>query len=217
MCGRFVLFANDQQLVDIPEFSVVRAPVGAPPPRYNIAPTHTIPILRLAFETDEALIEPARWGLIPPWKRDISGPPLFNARAETVRSKPSFADAFRQGRCLIPMNGYYEWANKIPYWITTGSLIWVAGLYSTALGQLSATMITTESAPPLDAVHHRMPRFLSPSQYQQWLARSDEEAGELLRPTEPELIADFRLTQADVAVGNVANDYPELIESRSLF
>lgn len=209
-------------LFDVP-FSDVHAPQGLPPARYNIAPTQVIPILR-AVSATEAMLEPARWGLIPHWKKDDSGPPLFNARAETLQEKPSFREAFKHGRCAIPMDGYYEWSEspelgaspssgkKTPYWITTGKVMWVAGLWSTGLDQLSATMVTTDSAPPLDAVHHRMPRFLARDEMEQWLLGDSREAAELLAPARESVIDAFKITPADSAVGNARNDYKELID-----
>ncbi|AZA10882.1 SOS response-associated peptidase [Corynebacterium gerontici] len=217
MCGRFVLFTTEDALIeatlDTTDFAKVQAPAGLPRARYNIAPTTPIPILR-AIDATEASIAPARWGLFPHWKRDDSGPPLFNARAETVSEKPSFRSAFKTQRCAIPMDGYYEWHQKQPQWIRTGSLIWVAGLWDTGLDMLSATMITTGAQAPLDQVHHRMPRFLQSEEISQWLMGTAEEAAELLAPGSTE---GFQITPADPAVGNVRNDYPELISSASLF
>ncbi|AZA09810.1 SOS response-associated peptidase [Corynebacterium pseudopelargi] len=217
MCGRFVLFTTEDALIeaarDTAGYEQVTAPQGLPRARYNIAPTTPIAILR-AHNAQEASLEPARWGLIPHWKRDDSGPPLFNARAETVREKPSFRSAFQHGRCAIPMDGYYEWHNKQPYWISTGHVIWVAGLVQDNDGQLSATMITTDSEAPLEWIHHRMPRFLAPGQIKQWMLGSDEEAAELLVPGPTE---GFEAKAADPAVGNVRNDYPELLQPAGLF
>ena len=226
MCGRFVLFSSEATLLKVPGFSEVHAPAGLPPARYNIAPTQIIPILRPGSSPKEATIEPARWGLLPNWKKDESGPPLFNARCETVTSKPSFRDAFKHGRCLIPMDGYYEWhvdepagkgtkPTKTPQWITTGEVVWVAGLWATGLDLLSATMITTASRPPLDWVHDRMPRFLLADEYATWLFGTPEEAAELLHPAPDELISRFTVRPADRAAGSVRNDYPELIAEQA--
>ncbi|WBT09356.1 SOS response-associated peptidase [Corynebacterium sp. SCR221107] len=217
MCGRFVLFSSEESLLRVPGFQEVHAPAGLPPARYNVAPTQIIPILRPGTTPTEALVEPARWGLLPHWKKDESGPPLFNARAETVTAKPSFRDAFKHSRCLIPMDGYYEWhtdpetREKTPYWISTGQLVWVAGLWATGLDRLSATMITTASRPPLDWVHDRMPRFLLPDEYATWLFGTPNEAATLLHPVGEDLLNSFSVRTADKAVGNVRNDYPELI------
>lgn len=206
MCGRFVLFRTDN-LSDVPFFDVVHTPAGVPEPRYNIAPTTTIPILRPG-QAGEGVIEPARWGLIPQWKESDSGPPLFNARAETVRSKPSFRGAFTRGRCAIPLDGYYEWKDKQPYFIRTGQLLWAAAIADSGLGQVGAAMITTQALPPLESIHHRMPRFLSVDELELWLLGDEEAASALLSP---KVTGQFLITPADVRVGNVRHDFPELL------
>lgn len=213
MCGRFVLFTTGESLlaataalIDDPS-RPTRAPHGTPGPRYNIAPTNVIPIVRTA--PTETLLEPARWGLLPHWKKDLTGPPLFNARAETVATKPSFRDAYKRGRCVIPLDGYYEWHEKQPYFVRPAddSMLWAAGLWATGLDQLSATMITTASVAPLDWLHDRLPRFLAPEEVQPWL----EGATDLLDPSPESLVAGLTVSKADPAVGNVRNDYPELL------
>lgn len=218
MCGRFVLFTTAEALlsaagalIDAPGRSL-HAPVGTPGPRYNIAPTQVIPIMRFHSPT-EALLEPARWGLLPHWKKDLTGPPLFNARAETVAEKPSFRTAFKAQRCIIPLDGYYEWKDKVPHFVrrTDGKLLWAAGLCSTGLDQLSATMVTTAAVGEMVHLHDRLPRFLDHDEVEQWLLGSAEDATELLHPASDELVASLRISEADKAVGNVRNDYPELI------
>ncbi|MBG9258412.1 SOS response-associated peptidase [Corynebacterium belfantii] len=213
MCGRFVLFTTDESLLGHPAlriFHSIHAPKGMPPARYNIAPTTIIPVLRVGTTPTEVVIEPARWGLIPVWKREVTSPPLFNARAETVTTKPSFRQAFRTQRCAIPMDGYYEWHNEKPYWITTGAPTWVAGLWDSGAGMLSATMITTDSVAPLDWLHHRMPRFLNNDELAVWLRGSADEASGLLTPGDASA---FHTSPADPSVGNIRNDYPELIDA----
>ncbi|MEJ5928407.1 SOS response-associated peptidase [Corynebacterium sp. H128] len=215
MCGRFVLFTTGESLLDAVARAVqepglaVRAPQGTPGPRYNIAPTQVIPLVRLAADRSEILLEPARWGLIPRWKKDDSGPPLFNARAETVAQKPSFRDAYASGRCILPLDGYYEWHEKRPHFVrpATGDMLWAAGLWASGQNRLSTTMITTAAVEPLSWLHHRLPRFLSNAEIVPWLAGS----GELLHPSSTELLNGLEVTEADPAVGNVRNDCPELI------
>lgn len=224
MCGRFVLFATDDLLDhvgNLPGVQETHAPQDVPPARYNIAPTQVIPVVRLR-ET-YAQLDPARWCLLPHWKKDLNGPPLFNARAETVASKPSFREAFKQthdsGRCLIPMDGYYEWKpnesgrGKQPYFVTLGQgkVMWAAGLWATGLDQLSATIVTTEAAAPMDWLHDRLPRFLTEEEMRQWTEGSANEAAELLHPTPSSLREKFQLYAVDKAVGNSRNDYPELL------
>ncbi|MDD7586071.1 MAG: SOS response-associated peptidase [Corynebacterium glucuronolyticum] len=239
MCGRFVLFTTSDALLhaaaDITPYGELLAPHSTPTERYNIAPTQKIVIVRPATSEESAdpqgaaVLEPARWGLFPHWKKDDSGPSLFNARAETVAQKPSFRDAFKKTRCIIPMDGYYEWQTqgktKTPYFVhrpaesgagaendaQTGPLMWAAGLYSTGLGQVSATIVTTDSKEPIDWLHHRMPRFLAPDEVAQWLEGDAEEAEELLAPTPESLRSTFVTTEVDSRVGNVRNDFPELL------
>lgn len=216
MCGRFVLFTTAEALISatgqlFDGALQVRAPQGTPGPRYNLAPTQVVPIIR--GDGREMSIDPARWGLFPHWKKDDSGPPLFNARAETVAGKPSFRDAYRQGRCLIPMNGYYEWHEKKPQFVSLGGddteLMWAAGLWSTGLDQLSTTMLTTDSAGSIEWLHHRMPRFLTGSEITPWL--SGDTSPELLQPTPPELRERFLVREVAAEVGNVRNDHAGLI------
>lgn len=213
MCGRFVLFTESllAEVGNLPGVGEVHAPQGVPGPRFNIAPTQVVPAVRLREEL--AQVDPARWGLLPGWKKDESGPPLFNARAETVRSKPSFRAAFKAQRCLIPMNGYYEWhddgTGKAPYYVTRGEgLLWAAGLWDTGLERLSATIVTTAATPEMEWLHDRLPRFLGEEEVRTWATGSPEEAASLLAPTGLE---GFSARKADKAVGNVSNDYPGLI------
>ncbi|MGX4762776.1 SOS response-associated peptidase [Corynebacterium minutissimum] len=211
MCGRFVLFTESllDEVGEWESITEVHAPEGLPPARYNIAPTQPVAIVRV--EDTTARVEPARWGLLPHWKKDLDGPPLFNARAETVAKNPSFRDAFKAQRCVIPLDGYYEWkagdnpkAKKQPFYVTgPEGLLWAAGLWATGVDRLSATMVTTEATEEMAWLHHRLPKFLRREEIAPWLA------GEAL--LEPSSVEGFNARPADPAVGNVRNDYPELI------
>lgn len=211
MCGRFVLFTESllDEVGEWESITEVHAPEGLPPARYNIAPTQSVAIVRV--EDTTARVDPARWGLLPHWKKDLDGPPLFNARAETVAKKPSFRDAFKAQRCVIPLDGYYEWkagddpkAKKQPYYVTgPEGLLWAAGLWATGMDRLSATMVTTEATEEMAWLHHRLPKFLCREEISPWLA------GEAL--LEPSSVEGFNARPADPAVGNVRNDYAELI------
>lgn len=208
-----------EEVGTLPGVTETHAPDGTPPGRYNIAPTNQVALVRLA--EGYAQVDPARWGLFPHWKKDDSGPPLFNARAETVREKPSFRDAFRTNRAVMPLDGYYEWhtaddgTTKTPYFVrrNDGGMLYAAALWATGLDQLSCTMITTDSAAPLDWLHHRLPRFLLPGEIRQWCEGTPDEAGELLGTAPDELRGRLEWSEADKAVGNVRNDYPELIDA----
>ena len=225
MCGRFVLFTTAEALLTavggLPGVTDVQAPQGTPGPRYNLAPTQPVPVVRVDGTT--ARVDPARWGLLPHWKRDGQGPPLINARAETLADKPSFRDAFRRHRCLVPMDGYYEWHDsgdgKVPHLVspTGGGLLWAAGLWDTGLGQLSTTMVTTDAPEPLAWLHHRVPRLLAAEEVEQWLTGSPEQAAQLLHPSAGELLAGLEVRPVSREVGNVRNDHAGLLAETGLF
>ncbi|MBZ8176890.1 SOS response-associated peptidase [Corynebacterium poyangense] len=217
MCGRFTLFRPVEKLresvLSVPGVREVLFPEGPPPPRYNCAPSSTIAAVDLG-QSGQAVVAPARWGLIPPWKRDLLGPPLFNARAETVREKPSFREAFATQRCVIPMDGYYEWKDKKPYFISyaDGELMWAAALFSTALQQLSVTIITTAAMPPMEWLHHRMPRLLTQEELLPWTQGSASEATQMLHPSPEGLREKMEARRVSSAVGKVSHDDPSLIQ-----
>ena len=221
MCGRFVLFTTAEQLLDAvgrlpadPAIAAVRAPQHTPPPRYNIAPTQMVATVRM--DNSQALVEPARWGLLPGWKRDETGPTLFNARAETIAEKPSFRTAVRRAqRCLIPMDGYYEWHERQPYFVhrTDGQLLWAGGLWDTGTDRLSATIVTTAAPEPLRWLHHRTPLLLGPSSAARWLGPDPaEEVAALLAPAGAEVTDALATRPFTRAVGSVRNQGAWLLE-----
>ncbi|WP_291314643.1 SOS response-associated peptidase [Corynebacterium sp. UBA2622] len=218
MCGRFVLFTTGHDLLGeiaaLPGVGPVAAPDGTPPPRYNIAPTQQVPLVRVG--ESGARLDAARWGLLPAWKKDESGPPLFNARGETVAEKPSFRSAFAARRGLMVLDGYYEWkresGGKQPYYVAPGEgLLYAAALWDTGLDRLSTTMITTAAPESMEWLHHRLPLFLAADEVEQWVHGSPGEALELVRPSR---VADgLRAREAAREVGNVRNDYAELMSA----
>ncbi|WKD57046.1 Putative SOS response-associated peptidase YedK [Corynebacterium capitovis DSM 44611] len=220
MCGRFVLFTSGQDLIDeigrLPGASPLATPDGTPPARYNIAPTQQVPLIRFADAAPGAQLDAARWGLLPTWKKDDSGPPLFNARSETVADKPSFRSAFASRRGLMVLDGYYEWkregAAKQPYYVALSEgLLYAAALWDTGLDCLSTTMLTTAAPETTEWLHHRLPLFLAPDEVEQWVHGSPEDALALVAPSRvaPDLVA----RPAAPEVGNVRNDYPELMSA----
>jgi putative SOS response-associated peptidase YedK len=175
MCGRFYLDARAEELTEtlglssLPELR----------PRFNIAPSQ--PILA-AVATEEGRVGRwFRWGLIPAWAKDAKiGYRTLNARAETVATKPAFRAAFRRRRCLIPASGYFEWrpeaSGKQPYGIQPADapLLVFAGLYEhwpdpQGEGIDSCTILVTDAAPSIAAIHDRMPLCLAPAQFATWL------------------------------------------------
>ncbi|MDO4928917.1 MAG: SOS response-associated peptidase [Corynebacterium sp.] len=208
MCGRMTLFNISESLAKPPGLPAASLTDGLPPARYNIAPTQPIAAyIPEANSGGQPQLRAVRWGLRPHWKKDDSGPVLFNARAETVRAKPSFRDAFQTGRCLIACDGYYEWSNRQPYWISTTERMWFAGLYA---GD-TATIITTASVGQLEQLHHRMPRILEPSEMPLWLGDATS-AADLLVPVDVAAF-DWEFREVSTQVNSASNEGPELLEA----
>ncbi len=177
MCGRFTLFEAETILSR--EFGVSGIPTLSP--RYNIAPSQPVAAVRATPAGSGREIALLRWGLIPSWSKDSAiGNRLINARAETAREKPSFRNAFRRHRCLIPANGFYEWQRlergKQPYFVRMRDerLFAFAGLWdrwgSPDTGVIeTCTILTTVANAVLAPIHDRMPVILPPTEYARWL------------------------------------------------
>jgi putative SOS response-associated peptidase YedK len=175
MCGRFYLDVQPDELMS--HFGLESVPVLEP--RYNIAPSQTVPAVLSGTGGRELRL--LRWGLIPFWAKDEKiGYRTINARAETVESKPAFRAAFRNRRCLIPASGFYEWRagpdGKQPYCIhpKQRALFAFAGLYEhwrDRAGKTidSCTILVTQANPVIQSVHDRMPVILAPENYAVWL------------------------------------------------
>src|SRR5918996_6212180 len=177
MCGRYDnLIARDayRRL-----FKPKRLPQSNSPPRYNIAPTDQISIIRIDPRDGERELVMARWGLVPWFSKTMPKVPHINARAETVHEKPLFREAFAKRRALVPATGFFEWQKradgKQPYRFQREDLqpFAFAGLWEFArLGGndiLSAAIIVGEPNPLAAAVHDRMPVILDPDDYDRWL------------------------------------------------
>jgi putative SOS response-associated peptidase YedK len=165
----------------------------------------------------------ARWGLVPSFARDTGGAARrINARAETVAGLPSFRAALARRRCLIPADGWYEWArrddgSRQPYFLTPadGSPLAFAGLYEfwgdAEHRLLTCAIVTTAAVGELAGVHDRMPLPLPREHWAGWLDPTRSDPGALLAPPAADLVARIELRPVGPAVGNVANDGPELI------
>ena len=144
------------------------------PARYNAAPTQDIAVVRFNPKAGRRSIDPLRWGLVPPWAKEIKiGARFLNARAETVAETNAFRTAFRKRRCLVPATGFYEWqkrpdGTKQPFWITRDdhAPFAFAGLAS-EWG--TCAIVTTEATPALADIHARMPVMLDPDAEERWL------------------------------------------------
>ena len=193
-------------------------------PRFNIAPTQMAPVVRRS--DDGRRMDMLRWGLIPSWSKDKNiASKLINARGETVAQKPSFRDAYKKRRCLVPVDGFYEWRKegeaKQPYRIgfRGGTPFVFAGLWESWTvpdGQEDAgdvietyTIVTTEANPKIAPIHHRMPVIVDSSDYDLWLNGAPDDAANVIRAFPPEEMAFYRVS---TRVNNVRNDDESCIE-----
>lgn len=190
MCGRFALKAPPAELMS--RFGLDECADFAP--RYNIPPGTDIPVIRQSPE-GKRVLHLLRWGLVPHWSKDAAiGAKLNNARGESVAEKPSFRDAFKRRRCLIPASGFYEWKtegkNKQPYYISlkSGEPMALGGLWESWKapdGTLlrTACIITTGPNEVMAPIHDRMPVIIPSEHWQDWLNASPEAITGLVVPS----------------------------------
>jgi putative SOS response-associated peptidase YedK len=209
MCGRYSLHSSPEVVALM--FGLSEVP--AYQPRYNIAPASQVLIARQEGELRAAAM--VKWGLVPRWAKDPAmGARMNNARAETVAQKPSFREAYRKRRCLIPANGFYEWklenGLKQPYYIhpASGELFAFAGLWEQWNDLQTCAIITTEANATMAAVHERMPVIVAPIDYAAWLSGESYEKVALC-PCSDAAIAIRRVSRA---VNNARTDVPGLLE-----
>jgi putative SOS response-associated peptidase YedK len=194
-------------------------------PSYNVAPQSFQPVVRLSPETGQRELFVMRWGLIPYWSKDGKASfSTINAKSETVATSPAFRDAWKQRRCLVPAEWFYEWQKvdektKQPYAIglSDGGMFAFAGLWETwkdrATGQRlrTYTILTTDPNELMEPIHNRMPVILRREDYSRWLAPAEAShlPVDLLRPYPAE---GMKAWKVDRRVGNVQNNDPSLIE-----
>ena len=218
MCGRFTRKENMQNLAEL---------LGLPippllPTRYNVAPSKLVACVRMNPDTTEREWVELKWGLVPSWAKDPSiGHKLINVRGETVGEKPSFRKAFKQQRCLVLADGFYEWKRegrtKQPYYIRFKDyrLFAFAGLWERWEKQdpalESCSLITIGPNAVMEPIHHRMPVLLATTQYDEWLDPSlhmVERLNTVLRPFPPEEMEAYPASQM---VNNPRYDQPQCV------
>lgn len=217
MCGRFTNKLSWAEIHALYQLTDTRPNIQ---PRYNIAPTQSVPVIRLGHDGQRELAM-LRWGLIPAWARDEKiGYSTINARAETVATKPAFRDAYRRRRCIVPASGFLEWRQegrgKQPYHFhrkddRPPSLAglwerWTRGPEPVE----SFTIIVTDANATIRPFHERMPVVLADDALDAWLdptAQPDKLAA-LLRPAEDDLLVADRVS---ARVNNVQNDDPDCL------
>jgi putative SOS response-associated peptidase YedK len=239
MCGRFAVTTDPAALAEkIQAINEARASESAGP-NYNVAPTTTITtVVRRHDEPDDEptrRVRLMRWGLIPPWAKagadggpESKGPQLINARADKVTTSPAFRTSAKSKRCLVPMDGYYEWrtnpaadgkkARKTPFYLhrADGEMLFAAGLWSVwkpakdASPLLSCTIITTDAVGALGEIHDRMPLIVPESDWDRWLDPDAPADLELL--ASPPDVTGIEMREISTLVNNVRNNGPELLE-----
>jgi putative SOS response-associated peptidase YedK len=218
MCGRYRLSRRKQ---------IVEEYFGSAPwdaewsPRYNIAPTQPVPVIRQNPKEPIRELSLMKWGLIPHWSKDGSGAAgMINARSETASTKPAFRDAMKFRRCVIPADGFYEWARtgkvKQPYCfeVNEGELFAFAGIWDrwkdvNGNWVKTCSILTTTPNAVTSTVHDRMPVIFDPDSYDLWLdpgMKRAEAASELLKPYSSERM---RCYPVSTRINHVSNDDEE--------
>jgi putative SOS response-associated peptidase YedK len=218
MCGRYRLSRRKQIIEEYFETAVWQDDWS---PRYNIAPTQPVPVIRQHPKEQVRQISLMRWGLIPNWAKDPSiATGTINAKSETAATKPAFRDPLKLRRCLIPSDGFYEWrrtsTSKQPFCfeVNEGELFAFAGLWDgwkDGRGNWvkTCTILTTTPNAVTAPVHDRMPVIIHPDSYDVWLdpgMRNIAVISELLKPYDAQLMACYPVS---TRINHVANDDEE--------
>jgi len=219
MCGRYLITSAPEAFRRF--FGYREEPSF--PPRYNVAPTQPVPIVRMVEGARQFAL--VRWGLVPPWVRDPRNFSLLvNARAESVNDKPAFRNAMRRRRCLFPADGFYEWKDegagrKRPFCVRPKDRgpVAFAGLWECWMGPNgeeveTAAIITTDANRDVAKLHARMPVVIPTGAFDLWLdcAKCDAMTASALLEPAPEGL--FKVYEISSAVNRTANEGPELIE-----
>ena len=226
MCGRFTLARGTApeiaEAFELPE----QPHLPGLAPRYNVAPTQAVPVIRIvhvvregaAGEREAVLM---RWGIVPHWG---NGAPLINARSETVTEKPVFRKSFLERRCLLPADGFFEWAgtgkskHAIHFRLKSGGLFALAGIWD--LGRDKAgerveacTILTAEANELVRPYHDRMPVILRAADYDMWLNHSATDVEALLKLLVPFPAGEMEAVPVGSRVNSARNEGPECLAS----
>jgi putative SOS response-associated peptidase YedK len=220
MCGRFVQSEEARHYAEYFEVDVVKAEDLTP--SYNVAPTDHV--YAVAEYDEQRMLGTFKWGLLPWWAKDRKmAARSINARMETVAERPAFRDSFRERRCLIPADGFYEWQKrakgKLPHFIYAASRrpLALAGLWSswkdpeTEERVRTCTILTGEPDDLVRPIHNRMPVALMPDAWDGWLDRDNQDQESLMRLLEEAVRPKLAEHPVSTMVNKVANNLPELI------
>src|ERR1041384_4676121 len=217
MCGRYAITTAPEAIRQL--FGYLEQPSF--PPRYNVAPTQPVPIVRMAEGKRQLAL--VRWGLIPAWVKDPRSFSLvINARGESVLDKPAFRNAMKYRRCLFPADGFYEWKRagerKQPYFVRlkSGQPMAFAGLWESWMGpngeeMETAAIVTTTASRSIAHIHDRMPVIVAPDAFDFWLNPNvdGEMATAVIQPAPDATLEAYEVSSA---VNRTANDAPMLLQ-----
>ncbi|WMT43522.1 SOS response-associated peptidase [Paenibacillus sp. D2_2] len=220
MCGRFTITAPIEEIMI--RYYIEKSTIINYQPIYNAAPMQYVPAV-VSSKNGNRLGE-LRWGLVPSWAKDDKiGSKMINARAETITEKPSFNKLLSSHRCIFPADGFYEWkqwnVSKQPYRILMKDdrIFSFAGLYEMWIDSdgnklATGTIITTEPNRLMADIHNRMPVILRSEDEAAWLDRKNTDVPSLLKLLRPYDADEMRAYPVSTAVGNVRNNFPELLQ-----
>ena len=230
MCGRYTQHHTGAEISE--RFELRELPLDMEP-RFNVAPTQTVPVIREeAREEGARVLQGMKWGLVPPWAKDPSiGSRLINARGETLVEKPAFRQALKQRRCLIPADGFFEWvkmgAAKQPMHIRRrdGELFAFAGLWEEWRAPdgsplRTCTIVTVAANELVAPIHDRMPAMLLPEYEALWLDPGVTDAERVLPVLRPYPAGEMEAYPVSTRVNKAGVNDPDLVrraEARSLF
>ena len=221
MCGRYSLATPAQVVAE--HFGLAEVPELSP--RYNIAPTQSVAIVRKPPDREAPALELRHWGLIPSWAKDPGiGSRMINARVETAAEKPAFRAAFRRRRCLVPADGFYEWKphpkRRRPHHVRMagGEVFGLAGLFEawqSPEGETveSCSLLTTAADAALSALHDRMPIIVAPEHYQRWLDPDLQDPDAILALTRASVSDRLGFHPVSFRVNSPRNDDPSCIQA----
>lgn len=246
MCGRYAQAQGMDEIIE--KFNLDSSTLDASLPfNWNIAPTNEIYIIRdtqIQPDSLARILDSASWGIIAPWQKNsaearASQSHAINARSESIHEKPTFRQAFRTTRCLIPATGYYEWATSLgkyppkqPFYITSADpdkSLSIAGIWSAWKNEKgdeiqSAAIITREAVGELATIHSRMPVFMEHEKWSDWLNPKNREIEDLITLMQnPDPAGGLITRPVSSRVNLVANNGPEMIaeielgEAQTLF
>ncbi len=244
MCGRFVTTSAVADLAERLQIDDIRAEESGP--NFNVTPRAAVAIVAAGakeipaqrsdvddagdmLDTPQRILDRVRWGLVPSWAKDLSiGDKMINARSETIREKRSFQRAFAKRRCLIPVDGFYEWKvmprrkTKQPVFIhsTVAEPLVFAGLYEVWRDKAdpdapmvrTCSIITTAANDTMAPIHDRMPVILGPQHYDEWLDPNHQDLDVLTRLLVPSSNDAITYYPVRTLVNKAANNFAELLE-----